>query len=751
MCAHRHPLGGRNFESFSEDPYLAGKLAAQNVLGVQSTGVSATIKHFAANEQETQRLSVEEIISERALREIYLKPFEIAVKEANPGAVMTAYNKVNGHHADSQPFLLQQVLRGEWGWDGLIMSDWGGTNSTAAALNAGLDLEMPGPTRWRKLEDVMEAIKSGEVTEQTINDRTLHVLKFLEREKCFDDPAIPPEQAINKPEHQALIREAGAKGIVLLKNRDDVLPLTKEKIRGKKVAVFGLAKECLYSGGGSATVSAHYKVSPWDALNSAWKDDNVELVFAEGILHVLPMVATVTDRYLGARTMRQLPLITDNVVDNEGKPGFTVRKYNVGESKPYETTHGHPNSEFSLLVNMDVVNTNVELEGVLTPTKTDAYYMTLTGLGPSKVQINGEVVYEQKGSSSDPMGFLLGGVSAPLVELSMEAGQQYKVIVKSSPPIAQEGEDLGILEGKVGVRLDCMSKEEHDKDLLGEAVALAKEADYALIFTGHTTSWETEGQDQLSFNLPKDGSQDRLIAGVAGANAQTVVINSTGVAIAMPWLDDISGLLQTWFPGQEAGNSIVDILTGRINAQGALTCSFPKELTSAPAYGNFPGEYTGRQLTVKYAEGVFIGYRHYDTLPAEKLNFPFGFGLSYTQFDFFDFRVASKSESEWKVSVKVNNAGSLAGAVALQIYVGSSKPVPEDPIKVLAAFSKTTLDAGESRVVDLTVKARDFASWSEKEHKWVIEAGDFNFSLGKNAVDLVSTVKVAVKAHSEEP
>ncbi|GAB7328608.1 hypothetical protein MBLNU13_g00548t2 [Cladosporium sp. NU13] len=722
MCAHRHPLGGRNFESFSEDPYLAGKLAAQNVLGVQSTGVAATIKHFAANEQETQRLSVEEIISARALREIYLKPFEIAVKEAKPGAVMTAYNKVNGHHADSQPFLLQQVLRGEWGWDGLIMSDWGGTNSTAAALNAGLDLEMPGPTRWRKHEDVMDAIKAGEVTEQTIDDRTLHVLKFLEREKCFDDPTIPPEQAINKPEHQALIREAGAKGIVLLKNKDDVLPLTKDKIRDKKVAVFGLAKECLYSGGGSATVSAHYKISPWNALNNAWKDDNVELVFAEG-----------------ARTMRQLPLITENVVDNEGKPGFTVRKYNVGESKPYETTNAHPNSEFSLLINMDVVNTNIELEGVLTPSATDVYYMTLTGLGSSKVHINGEVVYEQKDSISDPMGFLLGGVSAPLVEYSMEAGQQYRILVTSSPPTAQEGEDLGILEGKVGVRLDYMSKEEHDKDLLGEAVALAKGADYALVFTGHTTSWETEGQDQLSFNLPKDGSQDRLIAGVAAANTQTVVINSTGVAIAMPWLDEISGLLQTWFPGQEAGNSIVDVLTGEVNAEGALTCSFPKELTSAPAYGNFPGEYTGRQLTVRYAEGVFIGYRHYDTLPVEKLNFPFGFGLSYTRFDFSDFQVASKSESEWAVSVKVKNAGSLAGAVALQIYVGSSKLVPENPIKVLTAFSKTTLDAGDSRVVGLTVKARDFASWSEKEHKWVIEAGDYNFSLGKNAADLIST------------
>lgn len=283
MCNHRHPLGGRNFESFSEDPYLAGKLAAQNVRGVQSTGVSATIKHFAANEQETLRLSVDEIISERALREIYLKPFEIAIKEGNPRAVMTAYNKVNAHHADSQPFLLQQVLRGDWGWDGLVMSDWGGTNSTAAALNAGLDLEMPGPSRWRKVEDVVKAIEDGEVSEETIDERTIRVLQFLEQHRCFENPTIPDEQAIDKPEHQSLIREAGSKGIVLLKNEGGILPLTKEKVSGKKIAVFGLAKECLSNGGGSAAVSAHHKITPWDALNDAWKNEDVELVFAEGV------------------------------------------------------------------------------------------------------------------------------------------------------------------------------------------------------------------------------------------------------------------------------------------------------------------------------------------------------------------------------------------------------------------------------------------------------------------------------------
>jgi beta-glucosidase len=449
--------------------------------------------------------------------------------------------------------------------------------------------------------------------------------------------------------------------------------------------------------------------------------------------------------------LRQLPLISDNVVDNEGNSGFTLRKYNIDETKPYQTLNGQSDSEFLIHTNFDVVNTNVEVEGILTAPSSESYYMTLSGLGPSKVLINDKLVYEQKGSSPDPMGFLLGGVSEELVEFAMEAGQKYKILIMSSPPTAQEGEDLGILEGKTGVRLGCMSKEEHDKDLLGEAVALAKEADYALVFTGHTTAWETEGQDQTGFNLPKDGSQDRLVAGIAAANPQTIVVNSTGVAIAMPWLDQVAGLLQTWFPGQEAGNSIADVLTGKVNAEGALTCSFPKELSSAPAHGNFPGEYIGRQLTVKYAEGVFVGYRHFDTLPADKLNFPFGFGLSYTTFDFEDLSVVARSHSEWTVSVNVKNTGKVQGAAVVQVYVGNSSPKPKNPIKALVAFGKTTIDAGESQVVELTVKARDFASWSEADHKWVVEAGDYNFSIGRNAADLVDTRKIAVEGQSEAP
>jgi beta-glucosidase len=285
MCNHRHPLGGRNFESFSEDPLLTGKLAAQVVAGLQEKGVGATLKHFAANEQETERLKVDEIISERALREIYLKPFEIAVKEANPWAIMTAYNKINGIHADSHPFLLQQVLRGEWGWKGLVMSDWGGTNSTADALNAGLDLEMPGPTRHRTAKAVIEAVEKGLVSEGTINDRARNVLELIQKVGAFENPEIPPERSVDDPAHRRLIREVGGQGLVLLKN-DGVLPLKREQVKGKKIALIGLAKEALIHGGGSASLNAHYRISPWEGLHNAFGDD-VVFKFAKGMFIIL--------------------------------------------------------------------------------------------------------------------------------------------------------------------------------------------------------------------------------------------------------------------------------------------------------------------------------------------------------------------------------------------------------------------------------------------------------------------------------
>ncbi|KAK7407876.1 hypothetical protein QQX98_009991 [Neonectria punicea] len=734
MCLHRHPLGGRNFESFSEDPFLTGKMAARVVDGLQGAGVAATIKHFVTNEQETDRLTVDETVSERALRELYLRPFEIAVKEAKPWAVMTAYNLFNGTHADSHPFSLKQVLRGEWGWDGLVMSDWGGVNSTAESLDAGLDLEMPGPTRWRKPEDVLAAIKEGKLSEQTIDERATRVLQFLERLKCFEDDSIPDEQAINKPEHRALIREAGSKGIVLLKNDDQVLPLSKDKVKGKKIALLGHAKIGLAHGGGSASVNAHYKVTPWDAMQAAL-GDSVEFSYAKG-----------------AHTFRSLPPITsEHVVGLDGSPGYTYKLYEPGNPKPIKTKNGHPDSDVSVLTSFDFSHKEVSLEGTFTAQDDGVYYFTCSGLGPSKLVIDDKVVYEQTENCGDAMGFLFGGAPAPEIKVTLEAGKQYKMLIYTCPPAADDNAaDLGILEGRVGLRVGYMSEVEHDRDLLAEAVEVAKTADVAVIFTGHETFWETEGQDQQSFNLPKDGSQDRLIAAVAAVNSKTIVVNSTGVAVAMPWLGQIQGLVQSWFPGQECGNAIADVLTGAQTPEGHLSCTFPKKLEDCPAYGNFPGEYVDGQLKVTYEEGVFIGYRHFDRLSADKVNFPFGFGLSYTTFDFSDLIVKESGDS-FAVSVKVANTGSVVGAIAAQVYVGSAQTAEENPIKQLAAFAKVTVKPGETTTVDIPVRARDFAFFDVSAQKWVVKGGDYKFSIGKSAADIVAESTVAVKQQSFAP
>jgi len=383
MCNHRHPLGGRNFESFSEDPYLAGKMAANVVNGLQEKGIAATIKHFAANEQETDRLKVNEIVSERALREIYMKPFEITIKEANPLAVMTAYNKVNGTHADSNEFLLKQVLRGEWGWDGLVMSDWGGVNSTADSLNAGLDLEMPGPTRWRSADTVLEAVKKGQVTEAIITERARNVLRLIEQVGGFENPEIPPEQSIVDPKHSKLIRDVAGQGITLLKN-DGVLPLKREEIKGKTIGLFGLAKEALIHGGGSASLNAHYRITPEEGLKTAYGDD-VEFKFAKG-----------------AATYRLIPPLSKGCKDSEGKDGWTMELFNKGNtSKPIKTKHGNKEAAFTPLLEQSAKDSEVRFTTTFTPRESGSHYLGCSGIGPTVVHVNDKVVYEQKHNSPD--------------------------------------------------------------------------------------------------------------------------------------------------------------------------------------------------------------------------------------------------------------------------------------------------------------------------------------------------------------
>ncbi|KNG49079.1 glycoside hydrolase family 3 protein [Stemphylium lycopersici] len=730
MCNHRHPLGGRNFESFSEDPHLAGKMAANVVSGLQEKGIAATIKHFAANEQETDRLRVNEIVSERALREIYMKPFEITIKEANPLAVMTSYNKINGTHADSNQFLLKQVLRGEWGWEGLVMSDWGGTNSTADSLNAGLDLEMPGPTRWRGVDAVTEAVKKGQVTEDTITARARNVLTLIEKVGGFENPEIPPERSIVDPKHCKLIREVAGQGITLLKN-DGVLPLRKEQVKGKKIGLFGLAKEALIHGGGSASLNAHYRITPEEGLKATYGDD-VEFKFAKG-----------------AATYRLIPPLSKGCKDLEGKDGWTMELFNKGNTtKPIKTANNNE-AAFSPLLEHEAKHSEVKFTAMFTPTESGSHYLGCSGIGPTIVRINDDIVYEQKHNSPDAMGFLFGGNPEKEFRVPFIKGTSYKIDITSKPPAGNA--DAGILDGLPGFRLGFMYEEEHDMDMAAEAKELAKECDIALVFTGHTPVWETEGQDQVGFDLPRDGSQDKLVEAVASVNTKTIVVNSTGVAVALPWLEKVSALVQAWFPGQEAGNSIADILSGTVNPSGHLPISWPKRIEDAPAYGNFPGSRDADgQLTVRYQEGIFVGYRHYDRVAADKIHFPFGFGLSYTTFCISGANVAQSSSGAFVASATVKNTGDVAGATVVQLYVGKKeKNLELHPVKTLAAFEKIHVAPGEEKRVELQCANKDFAYFDEAAKKWAVDRGQYEFSFAQSAGHIDEVVVVGIEGMRE--
>ncbi|KAL4879541.1 glycoside hydrolase superfamily [Aspergillus karnatakaensis] len=677
VCPHRHPLGGRNFESFSEDPFLAGSLANQYIKGLQGNGIGAVIKHYAANEQETSRMKVDVQVSERALREIYLRPFEIAIKDAHSLAVMTAYNSVNGAHADMNEFLIKKVLREDWGFKGLVMSDWGGTNSTAASLNAGLDLEMPGPPIHRTFDAVQEALQSGET----------------------DTFKSPPrngteEQAVDLAEHRALIQQAGAESTVLLKNESNILPLHPQEY--KSIALLGLAKEYLGHGGGSAAVNSHHKVTPFDAFSEAL-GGSCELKYAEG-----------------ARITLFLPTISADVTTSEGQPGFDVRVTFTDATLPKLLVVPAASLHHVQEKNIHTA----EMTGIYRPSESGAHYITLNLFGEATVTINGEVVL-QANCSDDLMGNLLGASTAVHVQHDFVEGQKYEIKIYATSADCSDSGLTIIGDRFITFTLGMMHQAEYEADLISPAVEAARSSDIAIVFTGHTPSWETEGVDHASYALPKDGSQDRLVEAVATAKPNTIVVNSTGSPVSMPWASKVAAIVQAWFPGQEAGYSIVDVLLGKANPGGKLPVTFPRALDDCLADANFPGNVESR--VVEYKEDVLVGYRHHDRHP-EGVLFPFGFGLSYTTFTIDDasVRVSTQSVSgaskPFCVQVRVETTGPVRGSEVVQVYIQPpANTSVQRPLKELAGFGKIQLEAGEGGWVDIMIPLRAFAYWNSEK------------------------------------
>ncbi|KAL3450806.1 glycoside hydrolase superfamily [Aspergillus insuetus] len=719
VCGHRDPRGGRNFESFSEDPYLAGELATEYISGLQGEGIAATIKHYACNEQETRRFTINAQVTERALREIYLKPFEIAVKKAKPWALMTSFNIINGKHADLNSHLLD-ILR-QWGFDGLVMSDWGGVNSVAPSLNAGVDLEMPGPPTQYTAKKVAEALASGAVSEQTLDRRVEALLRLLERTGKFANPEIPEETSVDLLEHHRMIRQAGAEGMVLLKNENNILPIDKNKV--KSIALLGLAKEYLGHGGGSAQVNSHRKITPYEAFQEAL-GSTVELRYAEG-----------------AKATRNLPPLSENVINNEGNPGFTLQAWRESDVGRNGTTSNLTTAEFQSNDNTDT--TGATMMGTFRPAVTGNHYLGFSTVGNTNVFINNEPIWEYKGNCPDVMAYLLGTATEEKKQYKFVAGKEYKIRIEAKSAQDTTSGLETYASNIVGFKLTFMEEGEHDADLLSEAVKVAQSSDIAIVFVGNLTSWETEGADRESMDLPRNGSLDRLIAASAKVNPKTIVVNSTGTPITMPWLGDVAAILQTWFPGQEAGHAISDVILGNVNPGGKLPVTFPKSITDSPSYGNFPGDL--ETLKVDYKEGVFVGYRHFDRKP-EGVQFPFGFGLSYTTFEISNVTASGDVlDGGVAVTVDVQNTGPVAGSEVVQVYAGPAGATSIDrPKKELAGFAKVRLQPGESKRVAIPVGKDSVAYWDEAKNEWCVDAGVYKIYVGNSTVNISSTLEVEV-------
>ncbi|OAX79924.1 hypothetical protein ACJ72_05751 [Emergomyces africanus] len=702
----RSPLGGRGFESYSEDGVLSGTLAGHYCAGVIEENVIPTPKHFVCNDQEHERMGVDSIVTQRALREIYLKPFQIALKMAQPGAIMTAYNKINGIHVSEDKRIIDDILRKEWKWNGLIMSDWFGVYSTSESINAGLDLEMPGPTRWRG-SILKHAAECHKVAPHVLDERVRNLLKLANLASKSGIPENAEEKELNRSQDQALLRHAAAQSIVLMKNENNVLPFDKNK----SVAVIGPnSKITTYCGGGSATVRPYYLVSPFQGVSAKCTS---EVAFAQGVY--------------GHKVIPDLgPLLKTT----DGNPGYRFRAYNDPPG-----VEGREIADELRLVNSSALLADyrspqiksstfyVDMEGTFTPNESGMYDFSVTVIGSGKLFIDGELVVDN--SKNQKLGTAFFGMATIEVFGSKElnGGQTYEVLFQfGSAPTSDIASGTPELFGPGAFRFGGCKRLDREASI-ASAVDLASKHDQVVIFAGLNNDWESEGHDRESMDLPP--GSDELITRILAANPKTVVVIQSGTPVTMPWADNAQALLQAWYGGNETGNGIADVLFGDVNPSGKLPLSFPIRLQDNPSYLNFRSE-RGRVL---YGEDVYVGYRYYDKTQTPVL-FPFGHGLSYTTFKRSGLQIASEGDT-LTVSLTVTNSGDRAGAEVVQLYVNPSPTNSINrPPRELKGFKKIHLEAGKSADVKIEVSKREVTSfWDEIRNAWISEKGVYGVSI----------------------
>lgn len=706
----RGPLGGRAFESFSEDPVLSGLLLGQYINGAQLKGIACSLKHFVCNDQEFERLSQDSIVSDRALREIYLMPFQLAIRDSHPLSIMTSYNKLNGVHCSESKELLQGILRSEWGWDGLVMSDWTGTYSTADAIKAGLDLELPGPGIHRR-GMLVSLLRSKKVLIHEVDECVRKILTIINDTDKSGVTENEPERTKDYTGDKDFLRKCVAEGVVLLKNETNQLPLSKEK----STAVIGFnAAYTAYAGGGSSLVNPYYKTSPLELIKEKIGQDKVKYE-------------------LGARSYKFLPTLGAQLKLPEGDGiGARIRVYNypstevVDEILMDDIGYFRMNDYYNDKLN-DRTRFYADIESIFVPEVTGEYSFGIAVHGTAKLYIDGKLIIDNATHQERGTAFYGMGSKEEQGSMYCELGKEYKYHIEfrsaAFSELASSGPEIGGGGGLISGGILKFSPDE----AIANAKEIAQKCDQCVIVTGLNREWESEGSDRETLALPYNN--DELIKAVLEVNPNTVVVIQSGSPVDMTeWIDNCSSLLHFSYGGMETGSGLADVLFGDENPSGKLPLSFPKKLQDNPTFLNF-GADKGK---VYYGEGVYVGYRYYEKCEREVL-FPFGYGLSYTEFKFDNLSVELK-DNTLQVGIDVSNVGQIDGKEVVQCYIKPLKPSLKRPIKELKEFSKVMVKASDTERVQISIPLKYATSyWDEEHDSWCSEAGKYEVLIGQSS------------------
>jgi beta-glucosidase len=705
---YRAPMCGRNFEYFGEDPFLASKTAVGYIQGMQSQGVSATIKHFIGNNQEYDRHNMNSVIDERTMREIYLPTFEAAVKEARVGSIMDSYNLTNGVHMSQNGYLNNDVAKKDWGFSGILMSDWTSTYDAVAAANGGLDLEMPSG-KFMNRANLLPAVQAGKVSVATIDDKVRRILRTAIRFGWLDREQLDSSIPLLNPQGRQATLEAARASMVLLKNEGNVLPLDKGQI--KSIAVIGPdAYPAQPVGGGSAEAKPFFAVSYLEGIAN-YLGGNAKVYYERGIptLEEMAKQTEFTTEADGGQRGLQAQFFTN--ADLSGSPALT----RVDKFAAFEPAHWAKDAD---------ADVSVRWTGYFTPKTSGKYLVFVQGPGETggyRLSIDNKIVFDNWDKwyafvSETPMDMASG---PHRVQLEYYVKQGWH----------NTSAALGIVRPE-----DLVS---------ANAKSVASRADAVVLAIGFDSTNEGESSDR-TFELPP--GQDELVSQIAALNKKTIVVATSGGGFAMSqWLDRVPVLLQSWYSGQEGGTALAQLVFGEYSPSAKLPISFERRWEDNAVHDTYYPK--DKEKKVVYSEGVFLGYRHFDKSGIKPL-LPFGYGMSYTTFAYKNLTISpaqASGDQPVTVAFDLTNTGNRAGAEVAEVYVGDRHASVPRPVKELKGFSKVALNPGESRHVQVSLDRRAFSYYDVNNHRWTVAPGDFDIYVARSAAEIELTGKVSVQ------